>query len=172
MDRRVVDVLKHLPEKMRFVRGLRSFAGFRQVGLAYERAAREGGKPKYTFGSLIVLAIDGLINFSSYPLRLVTYLGFVTICIALALLVWVVSSALYNRTVPQGWASTLVTVLFMGSIQLFSLGIIGEYIRLIFLETKRRPTYIVRDYQGDIAGHPEAKGFGQDEDGQTGAVQS
>lgn len=172
MDRRVVDVLKHLPEKMRFVRGLRSFAGFRQVGLAYERAARECGKPKYTFGSLIVLAIDGLINFSSYPLRLVTYLGLVTICIALALLVWVVSSALYNRTVPQGWASTLVTVLFMGSIQLFSLGIIGEYIRLIFLETKRRPTYIVRDYQGDIAGHPEAKGFGQDEDGQTGAVQS
>ena len=60
----------------------------------------------------------------------------------------------------------------MGSIQLFSLGIIGEYIRLIFLETKRRPTYIVRDYQGDIAEHPEAKGFGQDEDGQTGAVQS
>jgi polyisoprenyl-phosphate glycosyltransferase len=207
MDRQVVDVLKHLPEKMRFVRGLRSFAGFRQVGLAYERAAREGGKPKYTLGSLLVLAIDGLINFSNYPLRLVfrqssidrfsklevpgiqeipasaarqlkmdgtlvTYLGLVTICIALALLVWVVSSALYNRTVPQGWASTLVTVLFMGSIQLFSLGIIGEYIRLIFLETKRRPTYIVRDYQGDIAGHPEAKGFGQDEDGQTGAVQS
>ena len=94
---RVVDVLKHLPEKMRFVRWLRSFAGFRQVGLAYERATREGGKPKYTFGSLIVLAIDGLINFSSYSLRLVTYLGLVTICIALALLVWVVSSALYNQ---------------------------------------------------------------------------
>ncbi len=172
MDRRVVDVLKHLPEKMRFVRGLRSFAGFRQVGLAYERAVRKAGKPKYTFGSLILLAIDGLISFSSYPLRLVTYIGLITICVALVLLVWVVSSALYNSTVPQGWASTLVTVLFMGSIQLISLGIIGEYIRLIFLETKQRPTYIVRDYQGDIAGHQEAKAFGQDGDGKKGAGHS
>jgi dolichol-phosphate mannosyltransferase len=172
MDRRVVDVLKHLPEKMRFVRGLRSFAGFRQVGLAYERAAREAGKPKYTFGSLILLAIDGLINFSSYPLRLVTYVGFVTICIALALLVWVVTSAIYNHTVPQGWASTLVTVLFMGSIQLFSLGIIGEYIRLIFQETKRRPTYIVREYQADSAGRVEANEFEHCGDGQKGAGHS
>jgi dolichol-phosphate mannosyltransferase len=171
MDRRVADVLKHLPEKMRFVRGLRSFAGFRQVGLAYDRAAREAGKPKYTFGSLILLAIDGLINFSSYPLRLVTYLGFVTICIALALLVWVVTSAIYNHTVPQGWASTLVTVLFIGSIQLFSLGIIGEYIRLIFQETKGRPTYIVRDYQADRAGRVEANELEHCGDGQKGPGQ-
>ena len=97
---------------------------------------REAGQPKYTFSALILLAIDGLISFSSYPLRLVTYLGIVTIGVAVALLVWVLSDAFYHRTAPQGWASTLVTVLFMGSIQLFSLGIIGEYIRLIFLETK------------------------------------
>jgi dolichol-phosphate mannosyltransferase len=145
LDRRVVDVLKHLPERMRFVRGLRSFAGFRQIGLTYDRGPRGAGKPKYTVGALLFLAFDGLISFSSYPLRMVTYLGILTIGIALALLVWVVSSALYNRTVPPGWASTLVTLLFMGSVQLFSLGIIGEYIRLIFLETKGRPTYIIRD---------------------------
>ena len=114
--------------------------------------ARAAGKPKYSFSSLIVLAIDGLINFSSYPLRLVALLGFVTICVALVLLAWVISSALYNHTVPQGWASTLVTVLFMGSIQLFTLGIIGEYIRLI-LETKGRPTYIVRDKPAHLNGH-------------------
>jgi dolichol-phosphate mannosyltransferase len=173
MDRRVVDVLEHLPERMRFVRGLRSFAGFRQVGLVYDRAAREAGKPKYTFRSLAVLAIDGLISFSSYPLRLVTYLGLVTIAVSLILLVWVLCDALSNQTAPRGWASTLVTVLFMGSIQLFSLGIIGEYIRLIFLETKRRPTYIIRDEPGDTAAlHPETRGPGQGEAGPTGAVQS
>lgn len=164
MDRRVVDVLKHLPERMRFVRGLRSFVGFRQVGLAYERDPREAGRPKYGFGSLVMLAIDGLISFSGYPLRLATYLGLFTISIALALLVWVVSSALYNKSVPQGWASTVVTVLFMGSIQLFSLGIIGEYIRLIFLETKGRPTYVVRDHKGsDAAGEASKTAAGEEE---------
>jgi dolichol-phosphate mannosyltransferase len=147
MDRKVVDVLKHLPERMRFVRGLRSFVGFRQTGLVYERAARQAGKPKYSYAALVFLAIDGLISFSSYPLRLVTYLGIFTICVALGLLTWAMVNALYNHTIPQGWASTLVTVLFMGSIQLFSLGIIGEYIRLIFLETKQRPTYIIRNHQ-------------------------
>jgi dolichol-phosphate mannosyltransferase len=148
MDRSVVDVLKHLPERMRFVRGLRSFVGFRQVGLAYERGAREAGTPKYTFGGLIRLAVDGLISFSSYPLRLVTYLGLLTIIVAMILLVWVFIDAFYSHTGPRGWASVIVTMLFMGSIQLFCLGIVGEYVRLIFLESKGRPTYIVRHYQG------------------------
>jgi dolichol-phosphate mannosyltransferase len=150
MDRRVVNVLKHLPERRRFVRGLRSFVGFRQVGLPYDRDARGAGRPKYKVGSLIMLAVDGLISFSSYPLRLVTYLGVLTILVAFGLLLWVLSDAFYHRTAPQGWASTLVTVLFIGSIQLFSLGIIGEYIRLIFVETKGRPTYIVRDHRDEV----------------------
>jgi dolichol-phosphate mannosyltransferase len=144
MDRRVVDVIKHLPEKMRFIRGLRSFVGFRQVGVTYARAARQAGKPKYTLRRLVGLGIDGLISFSSYPLRLVTYLGFLTIVVAICMLIWVFIDAFHNHTGPRGWASVLVTVLFMGSIQLFCLGIHGEYVRLIFLETKRRPTYIVR----------------------------
>jgi dolichol-phosphate mannosyltransferase len=168
MDRRVVDVLKHLPERMRFVRGLRSFAGFRQIGLAYDRGPREAGKPKYTVGALLFLAFDGLISFSSYPLRMVTYLGILTIGIALVLLVWVVSSSLYNRTVPQGWASTLVTLLFMGSVQLFSLGIIGEYVRLIFLETKGRPTYIIRDNRVSRGDREVAEDVGTAEDGPAG----
>jgi polyisoprenyl-phosphate glycosyltransferase len=146
MDRRVVDVLKHLPERMRFVRGLRSFVGFRQVGLAYERSAREAGTPKYTMRALIGLAADGLVSFSSYPLRAVTRLGFVTVLVALVLFMIAVVDAVANRTAPRGWASTIVVVLFMGSVQLISLGIIGEYIRLIFLETKQRPTYIVGEY--------------------------
>ena len=83
MDRRVVDLLKHLPERMRFVRGLRSFVGFRQVGLAYDRAARTAGRSKYTLPRLVGLALDGLVSFSSYPLRLVTQLGFATIGVAI-----------------------------------------------------------------------------------------
>ena len=148
MDRRVVDLLKHLPERMRFVRGLRSFVGFRQVGLAYDRGARAAGRSKYTFPRLIGLALDGLVSFSSYPLRLVTQLGFATILVSLGLLVWALRDAFqHHRTAPQGWASTIVVVLFMGAVQLFSIGILGEYLRLIFLEVKQRPTYIVRAYE-------------------------
>jgi glycosyltransferase involved in cell wall biosynthesis len=156
MDRRVVDTLNRLPEKCRFVRGLRSFLGFRQVGLEYDRPAREAGRPKYTFRKLSGLAVEGLVSFSAYPLRLVTYLGLATAVAAVALTVWALNDAIRHQTAPRGWASTLVVVLFMGAIQLLSLGIIGEYIRLIFLETKNRPTYIVAelkrhdtDAQGD-----------------------
>ena len=145
MDRRVVDVIKYLPERMRFIRGLRSFVGFRQIGLPYERAAREAGSSKYSLRALFGLAIDGLVSFSGYPLRLVTRLGLATISLAFVLLGWVLFDAWFSRTGPRGWASTIVVVLFMASVQLFSLGIIGEYIRLIFLEVKQRPTYIVRD---------------------------
>lgn len=143
MDRKVVQTIKNLPERIRFVRGLRTFVGFRQIGLQYERAAREAGQPKYTFRKLLALAVDGLISFSSYPLHLVTYLGLLAVALALVLCVWVAADAMYNNATPRGWASTMVVVLFMGAIQLISLGIIGEYIRRIFIETKGRPTYIV-----------------------------
>jgi dolichol-phosphate mannosyltransferase len=143
MDRRVVDALNRLPEKCRFVRGLRGFLGFRQVGLEYERPARAAGLPKYTLRKLSGLAIDGLVSFSSYPLRMVTYLGLASAGLALVLTAWAINDAIAHQTAPRGWASTMVVVLFMGAIQLLSLGIIGEYIRLIFLETKKRPTYIV-----------------------------
>ncbi len=146
MDRKVVDALNALPERMRFVRGLRSFVGFRQAGVEYERSAREAGDPKYTFRKLVGLAADGLVSFSGYPLRLVTQIGLATVAVTAVVGVWVVVDALMNATAPRGWASTMVVVLFMGSVQLISLGIIGEYIRLIFLEAKRRPTYIARDY--------------------------
>ncbi len=140
------------PRSAGFVRGLRGFLGFRQVGLAYDRPAREAGRPKYTFRKLSGLAIDGLVSFSGYPLRLVTYLGLATTGVALVLTVWVLNDAIRHRTAPLGWASTLVVVLFMGAVQLLSLGIIGEYIRLIFLETKNRPTYIVDELKrhGDV----------------------
>jgi dolichol-phosphate mannosyltransferase len=148
MDRKVVEALKALPERRRFVRGLRTFVGFRQVGLVYERAAREAGAPKYTFRALLGLAIDGLVSFSSYPLRVVTYLGLAIAGMAALLMIWVFADAFSQQTAPRGWASILVVMLFMGSVQLICLGIIGEYIRLIFQETKRRPTYIIGARRG------------------------
>ena len=175
MDRAVVDALCRLPERTRFVRGLRSFVGFRQIGLKYERAAREAGQPKYTLRKLVGLAVDGLVSFSSYPLHLVTQLGLLTALLSALMVTWVVADALYNSSTPRGWASTMVVVLFMGAIQLLSLGIIGEYVRRIFLESKGRPTYIVRsvvssDNAMDIeqssravgARHPLATGYAEE----------
>jgi dolichol-phosphate mannosyltransferase len=145
MDRQVVEALRRLPERQRFVRGLRTFVGFRQTGLRYERAARSAGQPKYTFRALVRLAVDGLVSFSGSPLTVVTYLGLTSAALALALTVWVVVDALSNQETPRGWASTIIVVLFMSAVQLLSLGVIGEYIRRIFLETKGRPSYIVRE---------------------------
>jgi dolichol-phosphate mannosyltransferase len=145
MDRKVVDVINHLPERMRFVRGLRAFVGFRQVGMPYPRAAREAGKPKYTFPALARLAIDGLVSFSAAPLHLVTYLGLLSAGLAVLFLVWLLADAWRHEAAPPGWASVVVVVLFMSAVQLLSLGIVGAYVRRIFLEVKGRPTYIVRD---------------------------
>jgi dolichol-phosphate mannosyltransferase len=150
MDRRVVDALIALPERVRFVRGLRSFVGFRQTGLTYERDARAAGTSKYPFKALFRLAVDGLVSFSGRPLRLVTWLGLATATLAAGLTGWVFADAFLHQTAPRGWASVIVTVLFLGSVQMIALGILGEYVRLIFLETKGRPTYIVEDY------HPRA----------------
>ena len=143
MDRRVVDALNALPERARFVRGLRTFVGFRQVGVPYDRDARHAGSPKYTFRALAGLAVDGIVSFSGYPLRLLTFLGLAVAVLALVLTGWVCLDACSRHTAPRGWASVIVAVLFLGSMQMIGLGIVGEYVRLIFLEAKGRPTYLV-----------------------------
>ena len=147
MDRRVVAALGALPERARFVRGLRTFVGFRQVGVSYNRDPRYSGTPKYTLRKLVSLAVDGIVSFSGYPLRLLTYAGVGTAALAVALTAWVLHDALTHGTAPRGWASVIVAVLFMGSMQMVGLGIIGEYVRLIFLETKGRPSYIVQEHR-------------------------
>jgi dolichol-phosphate mannosyltransferase len=155
MDHKVVEVLNHLPERMRFVRGLRTFVGFRQSGLCYDRAARNAGRPKYSFRALLQLAADGLFSFSSYPLRLATYCGCASIALSIALAIWALADALVSHTAPRGWASTLIVVLFMGAIQLLSLGVIGEYLRRIFIEAKQRPPFIVERFQDHPRGEEE-----------------
>jgi glycosyltransferase involved in cell wall biosynthesis len=151
MDRQVVDALKQLPERGRFVRGLRAFVGFKQTGLACERAARQAGKPKYTFGALCRLALDGLIGFSSAPLQLLFHAG--GFCLVLALLGGLASlvQAARQESLPGWW---IVTLALMGcsGLQLFGMGILGEYIRCILVETKARPSYVVAAVRQPRAG--------------------
>jgi dolichol-phosphate mannosyltransferase len=143
LDRKVVEVLKHLPERQRFVRGLRSFVGFRQVGIRYARAARAAGEPKYTWRALLRLALDGLIGFSGFPLNLVNYLGLAVGVLAVALTLALVVTGWQQGIAAAGWLWAVLAVLLVGSLQILSVGIVGEYVRRIFLEVKGRPTYLV-----------------------------
>lgn len=144
---RAVAALRALPERLRFLRGLRAFVGFRQVAIGFDRPRRAAGEPKYRLTSLVRLAVDGLVSFSGYPLRLVSYLGVAVALVALGLTVWVLRDALVHQTAPRGWASLLVVMLFLGALQMIGLGIVGEYVRGIFLEAKGRPAYIVQDHR-------------------------
>ncbi len=151
MDRKVVDALRgQMPEKIRFVRGLRAFAGFKQVGIRYERMAREAGEAKYTFRRLIRLAVDGLFGFSLLPLRLASYLGFLIAIPSFLVGVYFIVHRIFDFPVlgsyakdNPGLASLAVGTFFLGGVLLIILGIIGEYIGRIYIEVKRRPTYIV-----------------------------
>jgi polyisoprenyl-phosphate glycosyltransferase len=151
MRREVVQAINDLPERNRFVRGLRTWVGFRQTGLAYERQARFAGEPKYTLAKLIKLATDGVINFSYRPLHFVMLLGATVGIGALLLGIFVIIQYLLDWTIwgfnprqARGWTSLIFVLLFSTAIQLFSLGIVGEYIGRLFEETKQRPLYLVR----------------------------
>jgi len=144
MDRRVVELLKSMPERNRFVRGIRSWVGLKQVGLPFERHARHAGTSKYTVGRLMLLALDGLISFSYVPLRLISALGFSVSLLSLVLAVFFFVKKLVYGLSPPGYASLIVSIFFLAGIQLITLGVIGEYIGRIFEEAKRRPMYVLR----------------------------
>lgn len=153
MDRKVVDVLNiNMPENIRFVRGLRAFAGFKQIGVEYERAERAGGEVKYTFSKLLKLAIDGIFDFSTFPLRLATYLGLVISVPSFILGVFFIFHRLlnfkvfgYSPTDTPGMATLAVSMFFLGGVVLVILGVLGEYIGRIYIEVKRRPFYLVEE---------------------------
>lgn len=150
LDRKVVDALVAFPEKNRFLRGLRAWSGFRQTGLEYERGAREAGDPKYTVRKLLSLAGNGLFAFSGVPLRLASLVGLLVSCFAgFGAMVF-----FFQRMIPgpfeaiglpvvPGFAATIVTILFLGGVQLLFLGVIGEYLNRIYTEVKGRPQYLV-----------------------------
>lgn len=144
MDQKVVKLIRSLPERTRFIRGLRSWVGFKQIGIEYERDKRFAGKPKYTFSKLLTLALDGIISFSGAPLRLAVFFGFIVSSLSLAYGIYIIASRLLSTAnqIP-GWASLLTAVMFLGGIQLVIVGLVGEYITRIFNEVKGRPLYIV-----------------------------
>jgi glycosyltransferase involved in cell wall biosynthesis len=153
MDRKVVDVLNHeMREQYRFVRGLRAYAGFRQTGLAYERDRRAAGEVKYTFRKLVQLGVDGLLDFSTFPLRAATYMGlFISFISFLTGIFFIVHRILdfkvlgYSPSDTPGLASLAVGIFFLGGLILIVLGIIGEYLGRLYFEVKGRPFYIVED---------------------------
>jgi dolichol-phosphate mannosyltransferase len=143
MDRCVVEVLISLPERNRFLRGLRSWVGFRQAPIEYERDPRYAGEPKYTLRKLIRLAFSGYVGFSAVPLRTAAWLGVLSATGGFLLIVWAVTAKLRGVPIPQGWASTVALILFSGGVQLLMLGVIGEYLSRVYDEVRQRPHYIV-----------------------------
>lgn len=144
MDRRVVDLLVQMPERNRFLRGIRSWLGFRQVGLAYERHARAAGKPKYTLRKLIYLAADGLLSFSYMPLRVISVMGMGVSVFSLGLAAYYFTRKLLFALDPPGFATLIVAVFFLAGVQLITIGVMAEYVGRISDEVKRRPVFIVR----------------------------
>lgn len=144
LDRSVVDVLLGMREENRYLRGMVAWVGFRQEALSYERDRRFAGTSKYTFGKMLRLALDGVASFSSRPLVLSAQVGALVTLAALIFLVWIVVNKIIDpSSVVQGWASVLVAVLFLGGVQLLSVGILGVYVGRVFAETKGRPLYVI-----------------------------
>lgn len=148
ISRRVVEALLQMPEKDRFLRGMVSWAGFKQIGVFYRREARASGASKYPLFNMIAFGLDGVLSFSFAPLRLAVWTGFAAIAIALGGIVYAILLRLFTTDWVRGWASLFVAVLLMSGVQLVSLGIIGEYIGRIYREVKGRPLYLVQTRLG------------------------
>ena len=145
MSRPVLDALRQLRERQRFMKGLFTWVGFRQVSLPYERAPRLAGGSKFNYWRLWNLALEGITSFSTVPLRLATYVGVLTALGAFAWGLWIVARTLLWDDPVQGWPSLMTVMLFLGGVQLVALGIIGEYLGRLYLEVKQRPLYLVSE---------------------------
>ena len=151
MSRRALDAFLSLPEQARFIRGMVAWVGFRQVPFLYDRHERVAGESKYPLGKMIRFALDAVTGFSTAPLRFASHVGLALTGATVLLFLYVMGSFVLGRTV-QGWTSTMLVVLFLGSVQMFVLGMIGEYLGRLYVESKRRPLYLVADVAGPVQG--------------------
>ncbi|WP_294294426.1 glycosyltransferase family 2 protein [uncultured Sphingomonas sp.] len=151
MSRRALDAFLSLPEQARFIRGMVAWVGFRQVPFLYDRHERLAGESKYPLGKMIRFALDAVTGFSTAPLRFASHVGLALTGATVLLFLYVMGSFVLGRTV-QGWTSTMLVVLFLGSVQMFVLGMIGEYLGRLYVESKRRPLYLVADVAGPVQG--------------------
>ena len=155
LDRRVVEVMNALPERNRYLRGLRAWSGFRQTGLEFERHARAAGAPQYTFKKSFRLAMDGVFSFSTVPLRLATYLGLIVSFVAFSGALFTLCQKIFAKQFAAiglepgpGFPTVVISILFLGGVQLICLGILGEYLGRIYDEVKGRPHWIIQDSAG------------------------
>ncbi|KQN25126.1 glycosyltransferase [Sphingomonas sp. Leaf33] len=152
MSRRALDAFLSLPEQARFIRGMVAWVGFRQVPFLYDRQERVAGESKYPLGKMIAFALDAVTGFSTAPLRFASHVGLALTGATVLLFLYVMGSFVLGHTV-QGWTSTMLVVLFLGSVQMFVLGMIGEYLGRLYVESKRRPLYLI----ADVAGHAQGR---------------
>jgi dolichol-phosphate mannosyltransferase len=152
MSRRALDALLALPEQARFIRGMVAWVGFRQVPIVYDRAERHAGETKYPLSKMVRFALDAVTGFSTAPLRFASHFGLWLVAASVLLVLYIAFGFLTGRAI-QGWTSLMLVVVILGAVQMFVLGLIGEYLGRLFLEAKRRPLYIVSDIAGHTDGH-------------------
>jgi len=146
ISRRVADVLNKMPEESRYIRGMRAWVGFKQIGVEYERSERVAGDSKYSLTMLMKLAYNGIFNFSEVPIKFITKLGISSVIVALLYFVSVlIKKFVLNSDVPVGFTGLLFMIILFGGVQLISLGILGEYIVRIFFQVKNRPLFIIKN---------------------------
>jgi polyisoprenyl-phosphate glycosyltransferase len=150
MDRKVVAVMNSMRERHRFLRGMSAWVGFKQIGVTYRRSARFAGETKYPFKKMFRLALNAITGFSYFPLQVATFMGFIAAALSILAIPLVIVLRLVSNQELSGQATTLIAVLFIGGVQLISLGILGEYIGRIYDEVKGRPLYIVSQGPSDI----------------------
>lgn len=155
IDQQVVQVLRKMPERNKYLRGQISWIGFQQTHILYDRDSRHAGKTGYSLGKMLGFALDGITAFSDIPLRVATISGFVVSGIAFLLMIYALLARLVWQDYEPGWASTILSVLFIGGIQLLSIGIIGEYVNRIAHNVRGRPLYVVRDTNVDEKVRPK-----------------
>jgi glycosyltransferase involved in cell wall biosynthesis len=145
IDRKIVDVLKQMPEQQKFLRGQISWIGFKQTFVEYDRDARHSGKTGYTYRKMLRFAMDGITSYSNFPLKFATIAGFIVSGFAFIMILYALYSRFISKNYVQGWTSLMLVVLFIGGVQLISIGIIGEYISRMNANTKDRPLYIINE---------------------------
>jgi dolichol-phosphate mannosyltransferase len=143
LSRKAVTYLNQMPEQNRYIRGMRTWIGFKQKGIEYERSARFAGVTKYSWKKLFELAYSGIFNFSSFPIKFITRMGMLTIGVSLAYFIYVLVDKIYFNSVPQGFTALIFSIIMFSGVQLISLGIIGEYVLRIYQQSQSRPLFII-----------------------------
>lgn len=143
LSRRVVDTMVNMPEQSRYLRGMRAWVGFKQIGYEYDRDERQAGETKYSWSKLFELAFNGIFNFSDFPVKIITRLGFFTILFSLFYFAYNIYRKVFYNDVPQGFTATILAIILFSGVQLISLGLIGEYVLRIYNQVRNRPLFIV-----------------------------